>query len=226
MARKLGLGERQGIEIGGEGPGLIPDRAWKKKRFNQPWHQGETLNTAIGQGHVLATPLQLATMTARLVNGGKSVQPRLIRSMEEKGNQLEKPRNLGFNLQHLAIIRKGMDAVVNDPRGTAYASRLTAEGFSLGGKTGTAQVRRITLQQRAAGVKNESLPWKQRHHALFVGYGPIEKPRYVVSVIVEHGVGGSKAAAPMGRDLIQVALKRDPRHIRAVDETDTSVEKE
>jgi penicillin-binding protein 2 len=112
-----------------------------------------------------------------------------------------------------------MAAVVNDQRGTAYGSRMTTAPYSMAGKTGTSQVRRITSAQRDAGIKNESLPWKFRHHALFVGYGPVEDPKYVTAVIVEHGVGGAKAAAPIARDILLAAQKRDPRKIRTVDDT-------
>lgn len=218
MARRLGLGEKLGFDVPGEGAGLIPDRAWKMRRYKQPWHQGETLNSSIGQGHTLATPLQLAAMTARLVNGGKAVKPILVRTIEEEGSQIPEWEDLKLNQEHLKIVLRGMNAVVNDQRGTAYGARITEEPFSMGGKTGTAQVRRITAAQRAAGIQNESLPWKFRHHALFVGYGPIEAPKYVVSVIVEHGVGGSKAAAPIARDILQLTQKRDPRRIHTVDE--------
>jgi penicillin-binding protein 2 len=174
MARRLGLGEKLGVGIPGEGAGLVPDRAWKMRRFKQSWQQGETLNTAIGQGATLATPLQLAAMTARLVNGGKAVKPVLVRSIEEKGSQIPEWPDLKFNPAHLAVVERGMRAVVNEQRGTAYAARITEGGFSMGGKTGTAQVQRITMAMRAQGIKNEDLPWKQRHHALFVGYGPVE----------------------------------------------------
>lgn len=227
MARRLGLGARLDFDIPGEGAGLIPDREWKMKRFKEAWHQGETLNIAIGQGQTLATPLQLATMTSRLVNGGKKVKPILVRSIESKGNQIPEWPDIGVSQEHLAIVMRGMSAVVNDQRGTAYGSRILEAPFSMGGKTGTAQVRRITLAQRAAGVKNEELPWRHRHHALFVGYGPIEAPKYVVSVVVEHGVGGSKAAAPIARDILLACQKRDPRTIRTVDEaTDASAKKQ
>ena len=218
MARRLGLGDKLDIGIAGEGQGLIPDRAWKAKRFNQGWQQGETLNSAIGQGHTLATPLQLATMTARLVNGGKAVKPVLVRSIEEEGNQLSDWPDIGLRDANLDIVRRGMSQVVNDQRGTAYGSRIHDDAFSMGGKTGTAQVRRITERQRAEGIKNESLPWKFRHHALFVGYGPVDAPKYVAAVIVEHGVGGAKAAAPIARDMLAAAQKRDPRKIRTVDD--------
>jgi penicillin-binding protein 2 len=218
MARRLGLGARLDFDIPAEGAGLMPDRAWKaRNRKEKTWHQGETLNVAIGQGQVLTTPLQLATMTARLVNGGLAVKPVLVRSIEDKGNQVPQWGSLGFNPQHLRVVSAGMDAVVNGGRGTAAASRIREEGYSMAGKTGTAQVQRITLAQRAAGIKNEDLPWRSRHHALFVGYGPVEAPRYVAAVVVEHGVGGSKTAAPIARDILLAAQKRDPRRIRTVD---------
>lgn len=226
MARRLGFGERLGFDIPNEGPGLIPDRAWKLRRFREAWQQGETLNTAIGQGHVLATPLQLATMTARLVNGGRAVKPLLVRNIEEEGSQLKNWPSLGLDPNHLAIVIRGMNAVVNEPRGTALGARIQEAGYSMGGKTGTAQVRAITAAQRAAGVKNEDLPWRQRHHALFVGYGPIVNPRYVVSVVVEHGVGGSKAAAPLARDILLATQKRDPQKIHTVDEAIEAVMQE
>lgn len=218
MARRLGFGERLDFDIPGEGPGLMPDRAWKQKRHKQPWHQGETLNASIGQGHVLATPLQLATMTARLVNGGKMVKPVLVRSIEEVGNQIPDWEDGKFRQDHLKIVMRGMSDVVNDQRGTAYGARILQAPYSMGGKSGTAQVRRITAAMRAAGVKNENLPWKFRHHALFVAYGPVEDPKYVTAVIVEHGVGGSKAAAPIARDILIAMQKRDPRRIHTVDD--------
>lgn len=218
MARRLGLGAKMDFDVPGEGEGLIPDRAWKMKRFKEPWQQGETLNSAIGQGHTLATPLQLATMTARLVNGGKAVKPLLVRSIEEVGSLIPDWQDVHLNPDHLAIVLAGMRSVCNDPRGTAYAARITEAPYSMGGKSGTAQVRRITAAQRAAGIKNESLPWKFRHHALFVAYGPVENPRYVTSVIVEHGVGGSTAAAPIARDILLAIQKRDPQRIHTVDD--------
>ena len=218
MARRLGLGSRLDFDIPSEGPGLIPDRAWKLRRFKEGWHQGETLNISIGQGQVLTTPLQLATMTARLVNGGKAVKPILVRAVEgEREDRVPDWGDVGFKAEHLRLVMRGMDAVVNGKKGTAAGARISKEGYSMGGKTGTAQVRRITAAQRASGIKNEDLPWKYRHHALFVGYGPVEKPRYVCAVVVEHGVGGSKAAAPLARDMLLAAQMRDPHKIRTVD---------
>lgn len=218
MARRLGLGSRLDFDVPGEGPGLIPDRAWKQKRHGKAWQLGETLNSSIGQGDTLATPLQLATMTARLVNGGKAVKPILVRTVESEGSQLHEWPSVDLNPAHLAVINRGMQMVVNDPRGTAFGARIKEEGYTMGGKSGTAQVKRITLQQRAAGIKNDSLPWKYRHHALFVAYAPIDKPKYVAAVIVEHGGGGSGVAAPIAHDLLLATQKRDPRTIRTVDD--------
>ncbi len=222
MAHRMGLGDKLDFDVPGEGAGLVPDRDWKQKRYKQKWQQGETIVAAIGQGYMLATPLQLATMTARLVNGGKAVKPLLVRSVEEEGSKIPEWPALGFRKPYLDLIQKGMNAVVNDPRGTGHGSCITQEPYSMGGKTGTAQVRRITLAQREAGIKNESLPWKFRHHALFVGYGPVENPAYAAAVIVEHGVGGAMAAAPIARDILLAAQKRDPRRIRTVDAAETA----
>ncbi len=218
MARRLGLGSRLDFDVPGEGPGLIPDRAWKQKRHGKAWQLGETLNSSIGQGDTLATPLQLATMTARLVNGGKAVKPILVRTVESEGSQLHEWPSVDLNPAHLAVINRGMQMVVNDPRGTAFGARIKEEGYTMGGKSGTAQVKRITVQQRAAGIKNDSLPWKDRHHALWVAYAPIDKPNYVAAVIVEHGGGGSGVAAPIAHDLLLATQKRDPRTIRTVDD--------
>lgn len=225
MARRLGLGEKLDFDVPGEGAGLVPDRKWKENRFKKKWAAGESVINAIGQGFMLATPLQLAAMTARLVNGGLAVKPVLVRSIQEEGNQIPDWPKTGFNKAHLALVREGMNQVVNDPRGTAAGSRIQEAPFSMGGKTGTSQVRRITREMRDAGVKNESLPWKQRHHALFVGYGPVEDPRYIASVIVEHGVGGAKAAAPIARDILTALQKRDTRQIRTIDDAEKAKEK-
>ncbi len=218
MARRLGFGDKLDFDVPGEGPGLVPDSAWKMRRYKQKWTGGETIIAGIGQGYMLATPLQLATMTARLVNGGKAVKPVLVRSIEDVGSQIPPWPDTGFKKPFIDLVQKGMNAVVNIPGGTAYASHIREPGLSMAGKTGTAQVRRITLAQREAGIKNESLPWKFRHHGLFVGYGPVENPKYVTAVIVEHGVGGAATAAPIAKDIMIAIQKRDPRTIRAVDD--------
>ena len=175
--------------------------------MNAPWHQGETVVTGIGQGYLLATPLQMAVMTARLANGGLKVTPRLTRSRfaaetgkTDPGRQFE---SLNLVPQHLQLVRQAMEGVVNNPRGTAYRARIRKRGMAMGGKTGTVQVRRITKAEREQGVKkNKDLPWKERDHAMFVAFAPIDAPRYAVAVVVEHGGSGSKVAAPIARDIL------------------------
>lgn len=210
MARRFGLGGKLGMELQEERAGLVPTEEWKRERFGESWHPGETVIASIGQGYMLSTPLQLAVMTARLVNGAKAVEPWLTGYAGDQPLSHGPWKDLDINPEHLALVMRGMDRVVNDQRGTAYGSRIKQQGMEMGGKTGTAQVKRITKQERAAGIKNETLPWHFRHHALFVGYAPLNNPRYACSVVVEHGVGGSKAAAPIARDLLAMAQERDP----------------
>lgn len=215
-ARKLGLGSKLGIDIPGELPGLIPDQKWKMKRYGVGWQTGETLNAGIGQGYTLTTPLQLATMISRLCNGGFAVSPQLVRSIDGKNRLKENWPEIGFKKANLDLIRRGMEAVVGE-RGTAYGARIKETGYSMAGKTGTAQVKRISMAERLAGIKNETLAWKFRHHALFVAYGPVNNPEYAAAVIVEHGVSGAGAAAPLAHDLLLAAQMRDPATKKAVD---------
>ena len=217
MARRLGIGAKLDIDIAGEKPGLAPTRAWKRRVKGEPWHLGETLIAGIGQGFVLATPLQLAVMTARLVNGGRAVKPRLTREIVTHGGEPAAVgtggefEDLKLHPPHLELILRAMARVSNHARGTGYRSRIRTAGFEMGGKTGTSQVRRISKLERETRVrKNKELEWHERDHALFVGFAPIKGPRYVVSVIVEHGGSGSRAAAPVARDLLLEVQRRDP----------------
>ncbi|MEO1192237.1 MAG: penicillin-binding protein 2 [Pseudomonadota bacterium] len=204
MARKLGLGSPTGLDLPGERGGVIPTKDWKQEQIGKPWQIGETLVAAIGQGYVLSTPVQLAVMTARLVNGGKAVVPRLMRAHRDDSVVVEPVfPDLGIPKAHLDLVLESMDRVVNHRQGTAYKARIEEPGWAMGGKTGTSQVRRITMAERARGViRNEDLPWHRRDHALFVGYAPVDNPRYACAVVVDHGGGGSKAAAPIARDLL------------------------
>jgi len=220
MAHRFGLGEELNIDMLGERDGLIPTKAWKLAVQGVSWQLGETYNTGIGQGFVLATPLQLAVMTARLSNGGKLVKPRIVRSVT--GETLEGavlPRTeaeldggeIGISQKSLRTVLNGMYKVVNGKRGSARAAKIRVEGWEMAGKTGTAQVRRISRKERIDGVrKSDEKPWEERDHALFVGFAPFDNPRYAVSVIVEHGGSGSAAAAPIARDLLQETLRLDP----------------
>ncbi len=214
MARRFGLGQKLGIELSQESAGLIPDVAWKKQVLGQKWYQGDTIISSIGQGDVLATPLQLAVMTARMVNGGFAVKPWVTGYLGDKFLGHKKWESLGISKSHLKLVMQGMEAVVNGKNGTARSSRIERKGFEMAGKTGTSQVQRITMEQRRQGIKNEDLPWKQRHHALFVGYAPMKNPRYICSVVVEHGIGGSRAAAPIAKLLLEKSQIRDPARIQ------------
>jgi penicillin-binding protein 2 len=213
ISRKLGLGDKVGIDLPNEKGGLMPNPEWKKRRFKQPWTAVETLIASIGQGYMLATPLQLAVMTARIVNGGRAVVPHVMESIKGKRRaQMEFPP-MGINPQNLAFVARAM-ADVCQPGGTAYGARIPAVGYEMGGKTGTSQVRRISRAERAKGViPNEKRPWEDRDHALFIGFAPTVSPRYVVSVVVEHGGGGGKVAAPIARDLLIHTQRIDPAKI-------------
>jgi penicillin-binding protein 2 len=215
MAKRFGLGQHLDLDIPGSRPGLIPNKAWKKAAIGKKWVGGETLLAAIGQGFVLTTPLQLATMVARLANGGKAITPFVARDIISRNKLTSRAdfpaSDMGLNPKHLKLVVKSMEAVINNQWGTAYRARIMVPGMGMGGKTGTSQVRRITQAERDSGIlKNEQLPWKRRDHALFVGFAPIESPRYAVSVVIEHGGGGSKIAAPIARDIMVDTLNRDP----------------
>jgi penicillin-binding protein 2 len=211
IALRYGIGLELGVGIPGEKIGLVPTRQWKQATFGQGWQQGETLIFGIGQGYILATPLQLAVMTARLTNGGYAVSPRLLREANAPDGKSKPFAKLKTSPEHLRHVLAGMDAVTNSQRGTAYGARIVDPEMAMGGKTGTAQVKRITQAERDAGNKKaDDVPWHLRHHALFVGYAPVANPRYACAVIVEHGGGGSKAAAPVARDVLIETQKRDP----------------
>jgi len=196
MATRFGLGGRFDLPMPSQRTGIVPTPAWKEERYGKPWLPGETLSCAIGQGYVLANPLQLAVMTARLASG-RQVVPRLTLDGDPPAFA-----SMGIPDEHLDLVRKGMDNVVNAAGGTARKAALRLP-VKMAGKTGTAQVRRITLAERRRGVKrNEQLPWRFRDHALFIAYVPTDEPRYAISVLVEHGGGGSKAAAPVATDIL------------------------
>ncbi len=210
-ARAFGLGDKFDFELTEERSGLVPDKAWKFAKTGQNWHPGETINASIGQGYLQTTPLQLAVMIARLVNGGYAVKPWVTMGRIAPNEMPETgwPK-IDVLPEHLALIKEGLDRVVNDMTGTGYASRIKEPEYTMGGKTGTAQVQRITMAQRHANIKNEDLSWEQRHHALFVGYAPVASPRYVCSVVVDHGIGGARTAAPIAHDLLLEVQRRAP----------------
>jgi len=190
MARRFGLGERINLPLNGVTGGLMPTKAWKRKVIGEAWRIGDTLNAAIGQGFVLTTPLQLATMAARLATG-KKVVPHLIRAIDGVRTIVLPPEDIGVSQASLDAVHGGMFAVSNERGATAYSKRIAEKTMRLAGKTGTSQVRRITKKERAHGViRNADLPWKRRDHALFIAFAPFDAPRYAISVVIEHGGGG------------------------------------
>ena len=211
MARRLGLGDQTGIRMPNEKKGLVPTKAWKEEEIGQFWTLGETVNASIGQGYVLATPLQLAVMTARLANGVKAVTPKLTtQEVEGQGVDREEFEDLNISPAALRVVQKGMRRVMNGGKGTARRHDLTDKGIPIAGKTGTVQVRAISKAEREQGiVDNADRPWKFRDHALFVCYAPYKNPRYAVSVVVEHGGSGSSAAAPIAKQVVDHLFKTE-----------------
>ena len=211
MAKKFGFGIKTGIELSGEKAGVMPSRDWKRANYDAPWQPGETVITGIGQGYVLSTPLQLATMMARMVSRKANVKPHLL-VREEENTEPDEETLLDIASEHLDVVFKGMDMAVNQAGGTAYGSRLSVNGLSMAGKTGTVQVKRITEEERESGVvKNNELPWHLRDHAIFVGYAPVDRPKYVIASIIEHGGSGSGVAAPIVHKVMETMLRLDPR---------------
>ena len=195
MARTLGLGKKYDLPVSSQSYGTVPDAQWKERKYNRKWQAYDTVNTTIGQGYMLANPLQLAIMAAR-ISSGRNIVPTLLLN---KTAQL--PKILDISPEHLVFVRSAMGDVVSEI-GTARRAALPIPDVKMGGKTGTAQVRRITMAERAGGVRsNASLPWKFRDHGLFVAFAPVENPRYAISVVVEHG-GGSGSAYPIARDVM------------------------
>lgn len=209
MALKLGLGQPLNIGLDNQKNGLIPSQQWKKSVKNAVWTKGDSANAGIGQGYVLITPLHLATMLARVVNGGYAVTPTLLKTTPQTAH---KAKFLNIPQRYIEIVKQGMFEVVNAPGGTATRAKFNYNGAQMGGKTGTTQVRRISMKERQSGIiRDENLPWKLRNHALFIGFTPVDEPRYAVAVVVEHGSSGSGVAAPIAGQILQKALELDIR---------------
>jgi len=198
-SRELGLGQIYDLALAGQKQGIVPDTAWKRARFGQPWYPGETISCGIGQGYVSTTPLQLAVATARVATG-RAVVPRLL---VPNDRELEPAPLLNIDPVHLELVRAGMVAVVNEKGGTAVRSALPLADVQMAGKTGTSQVISAKNQHKLKG-------WDGETHALFIAYAPVGSPRYAAACVVEHGGGGSRAAAPVVRDLMTEILLRDP----------------
>lgn len=201
LYQKAGLGEGGLKHFPHCKKGLVPTKAWKKEKKNANWTISDTIQASIGQGYMNATPLELAVAMARLASGGKKVIPRL------SGRGPVAFPSLDFDPQHVNIILSAAQDVVNAPQGTAYRHRITTPGYEMAGKTGTSQVCRITMKQRKAGLtKTTHLPWKYREHGLFIGFAPLDQPKYAIAVVVAHA-GGSGAAVQAARDILQYAQR-------------------
>ena len=205
-ARKFGIGITPNLPLSGISKGLLPSKSWKKNTKNHSWFTGDTLNSGIGQGYLLSTPIQIAIMTARIATG-LEIKPSLLKAIDGKPVKYDKHKLLDIKKSTLDIIRQAMFGVVNNKTGTAFNSRLINETKIFAGKTGTSQIRQISEQERNKGIiKNQDLPRNQRDHALFTGYAPFTNPKFSVSIVVEHGGSGGKVAAPIARDILLYAL--------------------
>ena len=220
-AEKFGLGKKVlGEYFENEKKGLFPNTSWKKNNLGKGWVLGETLITGIGQGYIQTTPLQLCLMTAQIANGGYSIKPKIIvnndplnfeeakKSMQEQ-NLINLNKQLVKDKKNLEIVQEAMFSSTNEIRGTSYRSRIDDPKYQFAGKTGTAQVKRISKRERELDLKIDQIPYNDRDHALYVAYGPFKNPRYALSIIVEHGGSGSKAAAPMAKELFKLIIDRN-----------------
>ncbi len=229
-AKKFGLGKKVLPNFSEERPGVVPSTSWKKKYIGQNWYLGETLHSGIGQGYFQSTPIQLCLMTAQIANGGFKINPRIIYDKDKnnlkdyldfKNKNPDQPltddllvsnfdlKPLFRNQENIKIVKDAMYSSSNEPGGTSYGSRLENKKFMFAGKTGSSQIKRFTEAQREAEVKQESLKYEDRDHALFVAFAPVSDPKYAISVVVEHGGSGSKSAAPIAQKVIKKVIERD-----------------
>ena len=209
IAKQFGFGQRWELGLTGGRSGVVPNDAWKREARGEPWYEGETLNIGIGQGQVSTSPLQLAVMTARIAAEGRLITPRIIGDGPRP--EADIPEDAPLDPEFMQRMKAGMYGVTSEAGGTALRSGdLGLGGPRLAGKTGTAQVRRISAAERASGIlKGDQIARRLRDHALFVAYAPHDNPKYAISVIVEHGEGGSRAAAPVARDILAEAMRLD-----------------
>jgi penicillin-binding protein 2 len=201
----FGLGEKTGIGYGNEKSGLVPSSSWKNKKYGKPWQKGETLNTSIGQGFLLTTPIQIAAAYCGIANGKNIPVPRIVLEIKENGQKKffkkEIRHKLNLSAKNLSYIRDALVASVNDPKGTGR--RAIIEDVLVAGKTGTAQV-----VSKKMNVDEKKIPYRFRDHAWFVAFAPAKNPEIVVCVLIEHGGHGGAAAAPVAKEIISKYLKR------------------
>ena len=208
-AKKFGLGEKVfGDLFDIEKKGLIPNTQWKKNALGKGWLLGETIITGIGQGYIQTTPIQLCLMTAQIANGGYKIYPHLVVDDKVKDQPIDKFTPLYKNSKNIKIVQDAIFGSTNEVMGTSYRSRIDNPKYQFAGKTGTAQVKKITEEERELDLKTFQIPYEQRDHALYVAFGPYKNPRYALSVIVEHGGNGSTTAAPMATKLFKLIIDR------------------
>ena len=208
-AKKFGLGEKvfgELFEI--EKKGLVPNTQWKKNALGKGWLLGETIITGIGQGYIQTTPIQLCLMTAQIANGGYKIYPHIVVNNDVKAQPSDKYMPLYENSNNIKIVKDAMFGSTNEVMGTSYRSRIDDPKYQFAGKTGTAQVKKITERERELDLKTFEIPYEERDHALYVAFGPYKNPRYALSVIVEHGGNGSTTAAPMATKLFKLIIDR------------------
>lgn len=194
VAKKFGFGSITGIDMPSEARGFLPSRSWKKSQFKTNWSLGDSLNLSIGQGFILATPIQIARFVAAIASDGKLFTPQVIANAKPKFQQID------VKQEHLKIIKEAMYQAVNTPGGTGYYSRIIGENREIAGKTGTVQVQ--AKSSASDDLSRESVAWDRRNHAVFVGFGPYHDPKYSVMVFVDHGGAGGRAASPIASRIL------------------------
>ena len=208
-AKKFGLGKKVFNNLfENEKNGLIPNTFWKKEILGKNWLLGETIITGIGQGYIQTTPIQLCLMTAQIANGGYKIYPKIVLKKYDEDLKEDKFQPLVKNSKNIKIVQDAMFSSTNEVRGTSYRSRIDDPKYQFAGKTGTAQVKRITKQDRELDLKTLEIPYEERDHALYVAFGPYRNPRYAISILIEHGGSGSSVAAPIAKKLFKKIIDR------------------
>ena len=207
VCNRFGLGKEVFDIFYEETKGVVPNKTWKKENLGEKWMVGETLSAGIGQGYFLTSSAQLSLVLAQIVNGGKKLDPSIIVNQNDNNSKIKYDGRIIANLNHLEIVKRSLIDSTNTVGGTSYRSRIIGD-LKMGGKTGTSQVRVISKKEREEGIiKNKDLPWEERDHGLFIGYGPIDNPLYALSIIIEHGGSGSGAAAPLAKEIFEYIFK-------------------
>ena len=208
-AKKFGLGKKVFNNLfENEKNGLVPNTLWKKNILGKNWLLGETIITGIGQGYIQTTPIQLCLMTAQIANGGYKIYPKIVLNQNDEDIEKDKFEPLVQNSKNIRMVQEAMFSSTNEVRGTSYKSRINDPKYQFAGKTGTAQVKRITKQDRELDLKTFEIPYEERDHALYVAFGPYRNPRYAASILIEHGGSGSSVAAPIAKKLFKKIIDR------------------